>query len=120
MNITIKQLQAFVAVARSRSFAEACSLVHLSQPALSITIKNLEEAVGGNRLAVLGITVIAFAMVLFAMAVGVLFGRRSISGSCGGLANTKNDDGSVSCSLCSNPADACKELRERMQKPSGT
>lgn len=51
MNITIKQLQAFVAVARSRSFAEACSLVHLSQPALSITIKNLEEAVGGKLLA---------------------------------------------------------------------
>jgi LysR family carnitine catabolism transcriptional activator len=51
MNVTVKQLQAFVAVARSRSFAEACPLVHLSQPALSITIKNLEEAVGGKLFA---------------------------------------------------------------------
>ena len=51
MNITIKQLQAFVAVAKSGSFAEACTLVHLSQPALSISIKNLEEAIGGRLLA---------------------------------------------------------------------
>ena len=50
MNVTIKQLQAFVAVAKSRSFVEACTLVHLSQPALSITIKNLEESIGGKLL----------------------------------------------------------------------
>ena len=61
------------------------------------------------------ITFIAFALMLFAMAVGVIFGRRAISGSCGGLSNTPNADGSVSCSLCSNPADACKDLRKRMQ-----
>jgi len=48
MNITHKQLKAFVAVARSQSFAEACREIHLSQPALSIAIKNLEEAVGGQ------------------------------------------------------------------------
>ena len=42
MNVTIKQIQAFVAVAKSGSFAEACDLVHPSQPALSIAIKNLE------------------------------------------------------------------------------
>ncbi|MBE9538978.1 MAG: LysR family transcriptional regulator [Proteobacteria bacterium] len=51
MNVSIKQLQAFVAVAGCQSFAEACTLVHLSQPALSISIKNLEEAVGGKLLA---------------------------------------------------------------------
>ncbi|MDO3386164.1 LysR family transcriptional regulator, partial [Gilvimarinus sp. SDUM040013] len=46
-NITLKQLRAFVAVARTQSFTEACAQVHLSQPALSITIKNLEEEAGG-------------------------------------------------------------------------
>ena len=51
MNVSIKQLQAFVAVAQCQSFAEACTLVHLSQPALSISVKNLEEAVGGKLLA---------------------------------------------------------------------
>jgi thiamine biosynthesis lipoprotein len=60
------------------------------------------------------LTACAFGIVLVAMAVGVIFGRRAISGSCGGLANARNEDGSVSCSLCSNPSDACKELRERM------
>ena len=50
MNITIRQLQCFVAVARSGSFAEAGTVMHLSQPALSIAIKNLEEAVGGKLL----------------------------------------------------------------------
>ena len=49
--VTVKQLRAFVAVAQTQSFAEACGLVHLSQPALSITIKNLESTVGGALLA---------------------------------------------------------------------
>jgi LysR family carnitine catabolism transcriptional activator len=51
MNITIKQMQAFVAVAKSQSFAEASIQLHLSQPALSITIRNLERAIGGTLLA---------------------------------------------------------------------
>ncbi len=48
MNITLKQIRAFLAVAQVKSFAEACELLHISQPALSITIKNLEEIVGGQ------------------------------------------------------------------------
>jgi len=51
MNITIKQVRAFLAVEQVKSFAEACELLHLSQPALSITIKNLEETVGGRLFA---------------------------------------------------------------------
>ena len=50
MNVTHKQLKAFVAVARSLNFADAGASIHLSQPALSITIKNLEDAVGGRLL----------------------------------------------------------------------
>ena len=51
MNVTIRQLQCFAAVAKSGSFAEACTVLHLSQPALSIAIRNLEEVVGGKLLA---------------------------------------------------------------------
>lgn len=47
---TVKQLRAFIAVAKTRSFTEACEQVHLSQPALSIAIKNLEESLGGKLL----------------------------------------------------------------------
>ncbi len=57
-----------------------------------------------------------FAVLIGAMAIGVIFGRQPIAGSCGGLNNARNEDGSVSCSMCSNPADACKELRERMER----
>jgi uncharacterized protein len=57
----------------------------------------------------------AFAIVIVAMAIGVMMGRRQISGSCGGLANSKDKDGNSSCSLCSNPAAACRELTDRMR-----
>lgn len=82
--------------------------------AASAEVKAGENA-AGSPLVVMAITTVAFASILFAMAVGVIFGRRAISGSCGGLANKTDGDGNVSCGLCSNPADACKELRNRMQ-----
>ena len=47
MNPSIQQLRAFVAVAHSRSLAEASERIHLSQPAISIAIRKLEETVGG-------------------------------------------------------------------------
>lgn len=50
MSFTHKQLRAFVVVTKHRSFAEACDELHLSQPALSITIRNLEEQLGGPLL----------------------------------------------------------------------
>jgi LysR family carnitine catabolism transcriptional activator len=48
--MTIKQLRAFLAVAQCLSFAQACERLHLSQPALSLAIKNLEEFLGGQLL----------------------------------------------------------------------
>lgn len=51
MNITIKQIRAFLAVVEVNSFIEASELLHISQPALSTAIKNLEDTVGGKLLA---------------------------------------------------------------------
>lgn len=56
-----------------------------------------------------------FFIVAVGMAIGVIFGRRSISGSCGGLANRKDADGKTACSVCENPADSCRELQDRME-----
>lgn len=50
MNITIKHIKAFLTVVELKSFAQASEALHVSQPALSITIKNLEELVGGKLL----------------------------------------------------------------------
>ena len=48
MTIPINQVIAFSTVARTGSFAEAAIQLHLSQPSLSIAIKNLEESLGGK------------------------------------------------------------------------
>ncbi|KPY90118.1 Transcriptional regulator, LysR family [Pseudomonas syringae pv. tomato] len=48
--MNIKQLRAFLAVAQHLSFAQAGERLNLSQPALSLTIKGLEEDLGGQLL----------------------------------------------------------------------
>lgn len=48
--MTVKQLRAFLAVASALSFTQACERLHLSQPALSLAIKGLEESLGGRLL----------------------------------------------------------------------
>ncbi|PXX95516.1 LysR family transcriptional regulator [Halomonas sp. LBP4] len=48
--MTVKQLRAFLAVAQTLSFTQACEHLHLSQPALSLAVKGLEESLGGRLL----------------------------------------------------------------------
>lgn len=47
MSLSFKQLRAFITVAQSQNFAEAAIKMHLSQPALSSSIKKCEEILGG-------------------------------------------------------------------------
>jgi DNA-binding transcriptional LysR family regulator len=46
MHITLRQLQCFAAVARNRSFTKAADELHLTQPAVSMQIRQLEHQVG--------------------------------------------------------------------------
>jgi LysR family transcriptional regulator, low CO2-responsive transcriptional regulator len=46
MHLTLQQLRLFEAVARLRSFTRAAAELYLTQPAISIQIKRLEEGVG--------------------------------------------------------------------------
>jgi DNA-binding transcriptional LysR family regulator len=48
INLTLRQLEAFRAVARTLNFSQAATQVHLSQPALSATIRKLEDVIGGR------------------------------------------------------------------------
>ena len=48
--MNVKQLRAFVTVATYQSFAQAGERLHISQPALSLTIKALEDNLGGALL----------------------------------------------------------------------
>lgn len=47
-NATIRHLRAFLSVARQKSFTRAATELHLSQPSLTMTIKQLEDIVGAN------------------------------------------------------------------------
>ena len=50
MKMTVRQLRAFLAVAHTLNFAQASERLSLSQPALSLAIRGLEEALGGTLL----------------------------------------------------------------------
>lgn len=45
MRVTLRQLEVFSSVARHGSFTRAAELLHLSQPAVSMQIKQLEQAI---------------------------------------------------------------------------
>lgn len=48
INLSFRQLEAFIAVVESLSFSEASGRVHMSQPALSAAIKKLEDSIGAR------------------------------------------------------------------------
>lgn len=48
--MTLRQLKAFLVVAQTLNFAEASKKMFMSQPAMSLAIKSLEESVGGQLL----------------------------------------------------------------------
>ncbi len=54
MNITFRQLQVFESVARNLSYTHAAQELYLSQPAVSMQIKQLESALGINLFEQLG------------------------------------------------------------------
>ncbi len=45
-------------------------------------------------------------LVVAGMAIGVIFGRKPLKGSCGGISNGSAD---TSCSLCGGNANKCEE-----------
>ena len=53
------------------------------------------------------ITFVVFGMALAGMAIGVILSNRRLRGSCGGLANLRDDQGQTLCDLCTHPSPEC-------------
>jgi hypothetical protein len=58
------------------------------------------------------ITLCAFLVAFLGMAAGVLFNKKPLKGSCGGLASLPGHDGSSPCEFCSKPKSECPEYQE--------
>jgi hypothetical protein len=56
-------------------------------------------------LGLVGITIFAMGILMAAMAVGVIFNRKSLRGSCGGADVVDCDGESLACGACPNKAD---------------
>lgn len=61
------------------------------------------------------VTFFVMLLIITAMSVGVLFGRKPITGSCGGVGAALGDDDYV-CDLCGNDESKCKEIND---EPTG-
>ena len=61
---------------------------------------------------------VVFALVMAAMAVGVIIGNRRITGSCGGLANLQAAGDEPMCECGARPGDACGAGREGRFDPA--
>ena len=48
-----------------------------------------------------------FALAVTGLAVGVIVRRKSLQGSCGGLANLRDERGNTMCEACTNPSPTC-------------
>lgn len=59
------------------------------------------------------LTFVVLLCVVVAMSVGVILGRKPISGSCGGLANVGIEG---KCSICGDDPQKCDEEQERQAK----
>lgn len=53
------------------------------------------------------IVLTVFALAMLAMAMGLVFGKRCLRGSCGGLAGLNDESGRQLCEACRNPPESC-------------
>ena len=69
-------------------------------------------------LTVFALTLVILGIVVLGMAIGVLLGKRKLTGSCGGLAGQPSKDGVTNCRQCSNPDVGCKTKSLRSESHS--
>lgn len=63
------------------------------------------------------LTVVLMLLAFAGMAIGIMFGRQPIKGSCGGMSALAGGDGS--CKLCGGDPQKCDELNDRDPAAAG-
>lgn len=59
--------------------------------------------------------IIVMLLIVGAMSIGVLMGRKPIAGSCGGVGAALNDPGYI-CDLCGNDPNKCAEENDKSRQ----
>jgi thiamine biosynthesis lipoprotein len=77
-----------------------------------------DESLGSGWIVFLSAAAI-FGLALLAMAIGAIFGNRQIAGSCGGLANVRDEGGNIKCGLCTRPSEDCQDVKRWLAKEAG-
>ena len=62
---------------------------------------------------------VVFGLAIAGMAIGAIFNNKPITGSCGGIAATPNEDGASSCSMCQKPVNECPENAKKIEQCGG-
>ena len=91
MNITLRQLSYFKALAEQRNFGRAADMVHVSQPALSVQIRELERTLGADLVErqARGVVLTPFGRRILSHAEGILAATQALEDAArwrGGLA----------------------------------
>jgi len=68
----------------------------------------------------IAIAFVVFALAVAGMAIGVTLSNRRLKGSCGGLANLRDEEGNLMCEACTHPSTDCQgEPLEEAAEPAG-
>lgn len=76
------------------------------------TPANAVAAVNQNAWPVFVAALVIFGLVVAGMAIGVIWGNRRIAGSCGGLANMRDEQGNIACAMCTRPSEECRDPKK--------
>ena len=78
---------------------------------------SVDEKIGEGIVETMLLTLLIFVLLIAGMAVGVIFGRKPIAGSCGGMAALKMD---VACDICKGDPEICETEQEKSALASST
>lgn len=66
----------------------------------------------GENLLLIAIVFGVFLIAFIGLAIGVIISNRRLQGSCGGLANMKDEQGNAMCMACEKPSEDCRRRIE--------